>query len=160
MKLQTHTFTHELKPPIFNKWTENKRALMWGSALPASILVFLTVNKWAGLQLAAHYRGAVVTHGRVPRRALWFGVTVDARDCGERETAQQRWVRREVALLVVRSHQTERGHPGGWGVGIWGIFRKRSLWMEQLGLSSQITLVVNEYNSLYFSSTWRWKTEG
>lgn len=57
---------------------------MWGSTLPAGILILLTVNKWAGLQLAAHYRGAVVTHGRIPRCALGFRVTVDARDCRER----------------------------------------------------------------------------
>lgn len=52
--------------------------------LPASILIFFTVDKWAGLQLTAHYWGTVVTHGRVPCSALWFGVTIDARDCREK----------------------------------------------------------------------------
>ena len=41
-------------------------------------------TKELGLQLAAHDRGAVVAHGRVPRRALRLGVAVDARDYGER----------------------------------------------------------------------------
>ncbi len=69
---------------------ERKHILTWGSMLPASILVFLTVNKRAGLQLAAHYWGAVVTHGRIPCSALWFRVTVDARDWRERERERER----------------------------------------------------------------------
>ena len=92
---------------------EQKMLLMIGSMLPAGILIFLTVHKWAGLQLAAHYRGAVVTHGWVPRSALWFRVTVDARDWREKERKSSSESDREVTLLAVRSHQNKREHPGG-----------------------------------------------
>lgn len=92
---------------------ERTHILTWGSILPASILVFLTVNKWAGLQLAAHYWGAVVTHGRVPCSALWFRVTVDARDWRERKSRAAVSQMGGVTLLIAGSDQNEREQPGG-----------------------------------------------
>lgn len=90
---------------------------MRGGMLPASILVFLTVNEWAGLQLAAHYRGAVVTHGRVPCCALWFRVTVDARDWREKEqSSSESGGRSRLLVRGVRSQWAGASRRGGKSV--------------------------------------------
>ena len=69
------------RPATSNNNTVSPR----GEGLPAGVLVLLAVHEGAGLQLAAHQRGAVVAHGRVPRRALRLGVAVDAGDWREEE---------------------------------------------------------------------------
>lgn len=134
---------------------------MWGRMLPASIFIFLTVNKRAGLQLAAHYWGAVVTHGRVPCSALWFRVAVDARDCREKR-AEQQWVRREVTLLSVGSDQNEREQPGGVESHSYWEWQD---WKKTLVIWATVTETTRGFNVWYLRKilTWlkktNWKTE-
>lgn len=107
----TLTCVHRYLPPTrFFQCLRGLEAhlMMWGGTLPAGILILLAVNKWAGIQLAAHYRGAVVTHGWVPGGALGFRVTVDARDCREREQKTRCESESEVMLLIVGLDQNER----------------------------------------------------
>lgn len=94
------------------------------SMLPASILVFLAVDERAGLQLAAHHWGAVVTHGRVPRRALWFRVTVDARDCREKRAAVSQ-SRREGKPVC---ESGSRGWRSEWSEQQWRKQQSFNLW--------------------------------
>lgn len=49
-------------------------------AQPASILLIPAVNERARLQLTAHDRAAVTTHGCVPHHPLRFRVTVQTWD--------------------------------------------------------------------------------
>lgn len=49
---------------------------------PAGILILLAVDEGAWLQLAAHHRNTVTTHGCVPHHPFTFRVTVYTRDWG------------------------------------------------------------------------------
>ena len=81
----------------------NNSAAPWRDALPAGVLVLLAVHEGAGLQLAAHQGGAVVAHGRVPRRALCLGVAVDAGD----------WREEKAVSFPLRPEEEEDEDRGG-----------------------------------------------
>lgn len=138
--MKNNWFQKQTKATDLSVWMEWKSIFTWGSMLPASILVFLTVNKRAGLQLAAHYRGAVVTHGRVPCSALWFRVTVDARDWREREREQSSSESDGRSRCLSRSQIKTRGSSQeGRRVGVSesGGIGKRSWLSEQLWQKQQ-----------------------
>lgn len=153
--LKKHTKASDL-----SVWIRQKCILTWDGMLPARILIFLAVNERAGLQLAAHYRGAVVTHGRVPGGALWFRVTVNARDWRERKsrTAVSQ-MGGHVARRRVTSEREGASSRGGEEVLVRAAGREKDHSYQSYSETAEEFYSIKHLDDLIVSVNMNWKAE-